>query len=171
MRYAIDKKPISYTRIAVSQARVDAYNEANGTKIKKQTSTTFTTENYDWRELIYRMALDYRKYGKFDDFYYLVEYYNPDFLNGITGYEDYYIDMEGFWRQLYNPEESRGSNYYGEKDGKKKYWHKNVFDDPGSLNFWIDFFDNDSELSKYSVQSIGRRQIAKNDSNVKALYT
>jgi hypothetical protein len=97
------------------------------------------------------MALDYRKYGKFDDFYYLVEHYNPGFLNGMTGYEDYYIDMEGFWRQLYNPEESRGSNYHNEKDGEKKYWHKNVFDDPGSLNFWIDFFDNDSELSKHSV--------------------
>ena len=40
-------------------------------------------------------------------------------------YEDYYIDMEGFWRQLYNPEESRGSNYHNEKDGEKKYWHKN----------------------------------------------
>jgi hypothetical protein len=35
MRYAIDKKPTSYTRIAVSQERVDAYNEINGTKIKK----------------------------------------------------------------------------------------------------------------------------------------
>jgi hypothetical protein len=23
--------------------------------------------------------------------------------NGYTGYEQYYIDLEGFWRQLYNP--------------------------------------------------------------------
>lgn len=172
MRYAIDKKPTSYTRIAVSGTRVKEYNEMHGTNIQTQTSTTFTTDDYDWRELIYRMALDYRKYSKFDDFYYLVEYFNPTFSNGITGYEDYYVDMEGFWRQIYNPSQSRGSDYYGENEGEdKKYWHKNVLNDPGSLNFWIDFFDNDSELSKYSIPLIGRRQFAKNDSDVKALYT
>jgi hypothetical protein len=30
---------------------------------------------------------------------------NPDFYpSGYTGYEHYYIDILGFWRQLYNPE-------------------------------------------------------------------
>lgn len=29
------------------------------------------------------------------------DWYYP---NGYTGYEQYYIDMEGFWRQLYCPE-------------------------------------------------------------------
>ena len=37
-----------------------------------------------------------------------IRFQNPDFYpTGMTGYEQYYIDMEGFWRQLYNPEYNR----------------------------------------------------------------
>jgi len=67
----------------------------------------FTSEDYDWRELIYQMALDYYKYNFLDDFELRVAAANPDrqigYPNGRTGYEQYYIDMQGFWRQLYNP--------------------------------------------------------------------
>ena len=59
----------------------------------------------DWREIIYQMALDYRKYGHLDDFALKVAEKNPDlYFSGKTGYEQYYIDLEGFWRDLYNPE-------------------------------------------------------------------
>ena len=64
----------------------------------------------DWREIIFQMARDYRLHNHDDDFYLKVrttngldfnnEWYYP---NGRTGYEQYYIDMEGFWRQLYCP--------------------------------------------------------------------
>ena len=87
----------------------------------------------DWREIIYQMALDYFagqgcseenplhlyqieydendepqriEYEMIDPDHFLYEvasrnqYYYP---TGITGYEQYYTDMEGFWRQLYNP--------------------------------------------------------------------
>ena len=57
----------------------------------------------DWRELIYQMALDYSKCHTFDDFYYYLAQANPDFPSGITGYEQYYIDLQSFWRDLYNP--------------------------------------------------------------------
>ncbi len=64
----------------------------------------------DWREIIFQMALDYRKHNHEDDFYLKVrntngldingQWYYP---NGKTGYEQYYTDMEGFWRGLYCP--------------------------------------------------------------------
>lgn len=57
----------------------------------------------DWRELIYQMALDYRKLNYTDNFLYYLSQANPEFISGKTGYEQYYIDLEGFWRQLYNP--------------------------------------------------------------------
>lgn len=58
----------------------------------------------DWRELIYQMALDYNKYGHLDNFEQKVAQANPElYPSGRTGYEQYYIDMQGFWRQLYNP--------------------------------------------------------------------
>ena len=76
--------------------------------------------NCDWRELIYRMAIDYKKYAdkdpttdpekmaddiNRDNFLMKVREWNPSFYpTGYTGYEQYYTDMEGFWRQLYDPE-------------------------------------------------------------------
>ena len=32
-----------------------------------------------------------------------IERKNPQYAHGKTGYEQYYIDLEGFWRQLYYP--------------------------------------------------------------------
>ena len=80
-----------------------------------------TFYNVDWREIIYQMALDYFK-GQGcskehpikignntmttpDDFLYYVGMQNPKYYpTGYTGYEQYYTDMQGFWRQLYNPD-------------------------------------------------------------------
>ena len=56
----------------------------------------------DWRELIYQMAKDYRKYNHLNDFELRIIKANGDlYPTGRTGYEQYYIDMEGFWRLLY----------------------------------------------------------------------
>lgn len=57
----------------------------------------------DWRELIYRMAKDYRKHNHEDEFERTLATRNyPLYPTGITGYEQYYTDLEGFWRQLYS---------------------------------------------------------------------
>lgn len=60
----------------------------------------------DWREIIYRMALDYSKYNHLDNFEQKITEANQSiqlYSTGRTGYEQYYIDLEGFWRQLYDP--------------------------------------------------------------------
>lgn len=57
----------------------------------------------DWRELIYQMALDYRKLNYVDNYAFHLQDVNPWCMEGRTGYEQYYIDLEGFWRLLYNP--------------------------------------------------------------------
>ena len=101
MRYAIDFKPEYY---------------------KTLDGKIFTSEQYDWRELIYQMALDYFKYNhKFDNFTQMVAAENPDYYpTGITGYEMYYTDMQGFWRQLYNPDAINKVIYSYAKIGKIK---------------------------------------------------
>ena len=65
----------------------------------------------DWREIIYQMAKDYYLHNHEDDFYYQLRLNNflPNaniilYQNGHTGYEQYYHDLEGFWRQLYLPD-------------------------------------------------------------------
>jgi hypothetical protein len=48
MRYALDTKPFYY---------------------KAFDGKEYTTDDWDWREIIYQMALDYRKHCLEDDFY------------------------------------------------------------------------------------------------------
>lgn len=110
IRWAIDERPISYTTISASQEDCDYYNNIFGTNVKPQDSVTFSVDKYDWRELIYQMALDYRKFNHWDDFLVRVRDCNiPEgsteslYPSGYTGYEQYYVDLEGFWRLLYGP--------------------------------------------------------------------
>ena len=116
MRYAIDTKPVRYQQILVPEddPAVIAYNNKYNTQLPFQPEPkTFLygkeeDGKYDWREIIYQMALDNYRYGFLDDFEIRVAQANPDkkigYPSGRTGYEQYYIDMQGFWRQLYNPE-------------------------------------------------------------------
>lgn len=104
LRYAIDKKPTYYKSIAVSDTELVSYNEKYGTELRGQTSIEYKDEDWDWREIIYQMALDYYKYGHLDDFEVKVIQANPDYYPlGTTGYEQYYIDLQRFWRELYDP--------------------------------------------------------------------
>lgn len=107
MRYAIDVKPnlfVNYEGIHFSSESEAVVKE----KINEwyPNNSYFTIKaNLDWRELIYQMALDYQKHHLDEDYYIRLAANNYDiYPNGKTGYEQYYVDMEGFWRQLYNPE-------------------------------------------------------------------
>lgn len=100
MRYAIDKKPTIYYSFRHLLNEDEVWNDGNPIE--------YSSEDYDWRELIYQMALDYRRCYHNDDFLYYLSKYNPQYPTGKTGYEQYYIDMEGFWRQLYDPTKGQG---------------------------------------------------------------
>lgn len=122
MRYAIDVKPTKYTSIKVvlgteenpgaDREIIQAYNKKYNVQLKGQPSITYTETKEqesdvecDWREIIYQMASDYYKYNFLDDFELRVGKANPDlYPTGITGYEQYYIDVQGFWRELYRPD-------------------------------------------------------------------
>lgn len=130
MRMAIDHKPWYYKSFDGITYVANAKKE--GTYV-------------DWRELIYRMALDYYNHNIEDDFYIKLRENNVVELdgekiqlypNGKTGYERYYTDMEAFWRQLYTPstenkEFSNGiitDDQVDVKERKSKYyiWDKTV---------------------------------------------
>lgn len=127
MRYAIDKKPLRYRQLYLSENdsdwnenkyTIDEYNTRYGTTLKprmKGEERVYSTEQGDdWREIIYQMALDYYKYNILDNFELLLIRCNlfeneeheivSEYPSGQTGYEKYYIDIQGFWRQLFNPE-------------------------------------------------------------------
>lgn len=133
LRCAIDLKPTEYTTISVSQDEADIYKEQwDVLGASAQTSITYTTEdvtgdnvrgNLDWREIIYQMAMDHSRWNHLDGFTAKVALANPwrqietvlpdgtktiiekvGYPDGYTGYEQYYTDLKGFWRQLYNPD-------------------------------------------------------------------
>ena len=109
LRYAIDNKPTYY---------------------KTYKGKVFTSDKYDWRELIYQMACDYYAYNQNDDFLHTIAINNFDYYpTGQTGYEQYYTDLMGFWRQLYCYNDLQGPddivdpdyNYYDiDEDGNLK---------------------------------------------------
>lgn len=150
LRYGINIKPFYYKSISMTGEEISTYVKINpeleecfkytiqeGNKVYEDVqSYTYISYDYpnppdplpeswrqeDYRELIYQMALDYRKFNHLDEFQSKIM--NNNFLdinneikclypNGITGYEQYYVDIEGFWRYLYRPDYD--SNEYGGK--------------------------------------------------------
>ena len=69
--------------------------------------SVITTDKYDWREIIFQMQKDYRKHHRDDDYALQIKANNPGYYpEGRTGYEQYYVDIEGFWRDLYYTKEA-----------------------------------------------------------------
>ena len=155
MRYAIDQKPISYTSITVTAEELKNYNTIYNSNLQPQEGRKYSIDDYDWREIIYQMAMDYNKFNHLDSFELKIIEANKNdnlYTTGQTGYEQYYVDMEGFWRQLYKIELTAEDleNYYyyltDENDeiiienGKEllhphKFWNKAVYESPETLRF------------------------------------
>ncbi len=95
MRYAIDNKP-------------EYYKACDGTVYVSQDGEFAAIAEAivtDWRELIYQMAKDYYKHNEREEYVSMLMINNGDlYPYGRTGYEQYYSDLEAFWRDLYNPE-------------------------------------------------------------------
>lgn len=168
MRYAIANKPKRYYSIKNDKLYV-SFEDMEWKGIK-----------YDWRELIYQMAIDYFKYGQQDDFISLIRNNNLDYYpTGKTGYEMFYTDLQGFWRQIYNPQAIGQSGDYKELEifagttgmfNTTTGYHEDVEKNPAVLNFWFDFMDTGGEMGKYSIETIGHRPKAVNDSKTVAIY-
>lgn len=108
----------------------------------------------DWREILYQMAADWFQNGQEEEFYTKLYENNPNFINGITGYEQYYTDIYSFWRDIYDPVYNSDV-----ENGWKISWDEenSCPKHPEDLTFWFDFLDTEGEISKYSVKNIGSR--------------
>ena len=130
-RYAIDKKPEYYKNfneeIYITEEFLSDHNENNNFIV------------VDWREIIYQMALDFFKGqgSNPDNYLYEIASRNPEYYpTGYTGYEQYYTDMQGYWRDLYNP------NYIPQEIYKDGYYDGNTWIDPelkeyGPIEYYI----------------------------------
>lgn len=99
-RYAIDKKPIFYKSFEGKYYISD--REIYNLFLDKINNDNLIF--VDWREIIYQMAIDYYNHNHEDNFLYDLAQNNLNYYpTGVTGYERYYVDLNGFWRDLYNP--------------------------------------------------------------------
>ena len=174
LRYAIHEKPQSYVDYdgklweAGSRIRILQGGTEGGL------ITEIDDNKVDWRELIYRMAVDYFAHNHDDDFAIQIARRNSQYPSGKTGYEQYYPDMLQFWRYLYDPFSNDNTTYYvgelSEKDIENFGWNKITIEDPSQLKFWIDFLDpQGGALSKYSISAIGSRAKVVSEDSIKAI--
>lgn len=121
----------------------------------------FPYRGCDWREIIYRMALDYNKFSGMDNFLSKVRQANPDTCRfGKTGYEQYYTDILGFWRDI----------YYTKEGETQPSWDVEKLADLNSMVYWLDFLDGGQNSDILSIPNIGRREEVVVDKDVKMLF-
>ena len=182
MRYAVDKKPVFYKSVSYTAAELTAFKKLHPEFVNMDTSSDWPSYIYctedcpasyipvgveirreDWRELIYQMALDYRRFNHFDTFNARILQANTvpngtggqDVLypKGITGYEQYYVDLEGFWRYLYRPEYDEGTTLgYSIKNGDELDEEQNIY----IRDHWYNISNKptNGEFVEYYVTSI-----------------
>lgn len=119
------------------------FNTLDDYSVDDYTVTLVGTPCDEWREELYRRAL------------------NAQVSNSV--YDNYYdSELIAEWRNLYNP---MNKNW-----DATNHWNPNVFNDPSSINFWLDFIDTSSVLGKYSIKNIGRRTKVVNNNDIKTVY-
>lgn len=119
----------------------------------------------DWREIIYQMAIDFRKHGQDDHYIYNLQSLNPDLCsNGKTGYEQYYTDLLGFWPDLYRYKENIEDNE------NQVGWNLEQIKNIDSYFYWLDFIEGNQSFDAISVRQIGDRTLINNDKDVKCLF-
>ena len=132
-------------------------------------------EVVDWREIIFQMANDYRRWYRDPDTDFLTLVRNNNIYNGYdslyenghTGYEQYYIDFEmnlsqgvvAYWRELYNPEAKGQSGRY-DANGVFK-------DDRANIPDWTEGEYNKGDLVYYTNDGIRNVYKSLRDKNTK----
>lgn len=185
-RYAIDKKPIFYVPRKTNEelGREDnpiIYATTEGKNLIQSANSAISDDCFkevDWRELLFQMAKDYYQYNHDDDMELQIILKNKaisqslnrtDYLTGRTGYEQYYHDIEGFWRLLYDPSGISENEKLGVTYGPDG-WNSIVMTNPTDLIFWFDFYETDNSLiDKFSIPAIGDRTKVVNDDNVRVI--
>lgn len=73
------------------------------------------------------------------------------------------LDTNYYWAELCN----EWPKIY---DIENNQWIDGILDSPSSLDWWLDIIDNDSTLSQFSVNAIGRRSYTKADNDCNCVF-
>lgn len=175
LRQAIAEKPIRYTSFRYEKCaenEIGDKQDLNGNWWKKKEPVIYTSsENedtstvdfvVDWREIIYQMALDYYNLSNLSlDSVASVKEHNAEFYpTGKTGYEPFYTDMQGFWRQLYYP-------WFLNVDSD--IYYDNFVTLPEKKKVARDYLINDKKLTANEITKVKIEQIINDKVKIKQL--
>lgn len=68
----------------------------------------------------------------------------------------YWAEMKNEWPKIYDVEHNR--------------WYQEALDFPASLDWWLDFIDNDAMMNKFAIDAIGRRSYATTDTKCNCVF-
>lgn len=179
LRYAIDQRPThSYTTIGLDEGRAayllltypnlfkistgETPEEAVQRMVQQHPEKTYNLGTYDWRELIYQMARDYFTFNQIEEFqdWLTTAGTNSQWIsNGCTGYECYYTDIEGFWRQTYKTDYEL-MTIYSEFENEQEYYIDNnltaplSFDITGPFTYAKEVLVNGQPTIQYTTPSV-----------------
>lgn len=123
--------------------RYDFNDQGNGYTVPGYKTTLISIPCDEWREELYRQALD------------------AQVTNSV--YDNYYdSELIAEWRGLFDPMNENWNEY--------DHWNPDVFNNPSNLNFWLDFIDTGSEIGRYSINEIGRRTKVINNDEITSVY-
>ena len=80
----------------------------------------------------------------------------------------YYTELSAEWPKLYNLKaeahtDSQGTYYTGA-------FYDEVVDSPWDVDYFLDFIDSDAAISKFNINSIGRRSIVENSNDFNCVF-
>ena len=123
--------------------RYDFNDQGDGYAVPGYKTTLISIPCEEWREELYRQALD------------------AQVTNSV--YDNYYdSELIAEWRGLFDPMNEDWNEY--------DHWNPDVFNNPSNLNFWLDFIDTGSEIGHYSINEIGRRTKVVNSDEITSVY-
>lgn len=123
--------------------RYDFNDQGDGYTVPGYKTTLISIPCDEWREELYRQALD------------------AQVTNSV--YDNYYdSELIAEWRGLFDPMNENWNEY--------DHWNPDVFNNPSNLNFWLDFIDTGSEIGRYSINEIGRRTKVINSDEITSVY-
>lgn len=117
---------------------------------------------FNWREELYRRALI--NYGT------------------STRGSRYDEELLAQWRKLYDPSstiaekgatsfEGQWYSYYDKADYPWNGYNVDVLQHPEKIDYWLDLIDLSAPIAKYSINKIGKRTIAKQESTVDTVFS
>lgn len=175
LRQAIAEKPIRYTSFRYEKCaenEIGDKQDLKGNWWKKKEPVIYTSsENedtstadfvVDWREIIYQMALDYYNLSNLSlDSVASVKEHNAElYPTGKTGYEPFYTDIQGFWRQLYFP-------WFLNVDSD--IYYDNFVTLPEKKKVARDYLINDKKLTANEITKVKIEQIINDKVKIKQL--